>query len=242
MATKQQLEALEMEVKAELYKMAAAEKSIHEPITDGVVNINRYLASSPKMLWILKEPYDEPDGKPGGGWSVTSCLIPKLIANHQIGGSPTYRKMAYVTFSVFNDFDPYSDIPNASNDSKVGESLKNIAYINISKMPGKSASDPATIASYYQRNRALLKKQIDTINPDIVIAGNILHLFYEDFGFTRQDLTETGLSEFCRWKGRLYINAYHPCYWGCKEERYVNNLVAIVKAHNPVLSPTNRKS
>ena len=238
MDNKAQLKALEKEVKDQLYALAEADKSIHGPITDGIVDIDCYLSSSPKMLWILKEPYDEPDGKPGGWWSVTSDLIPKLIANHQIGGSPTYRKMAYVTFSVFNNFVPYSGIHRASDDPKVGESLKNIAYINVSKFPGKSSSVSAPIESYYRRNRELLKKQVATINPDVVIAGllagNILRLFYEDFGFTHQDLQKAENAEFCRRNGRLYINAYHPAN-RYDEECYVNVLTAIIKEHSPVL-------
>jgi hypothetical protein len=242
---KEQLEALENEVNAELYNMAAAEKSIHEPITDGVVDIHRYLASSPKILWILKEPWEDlKDGEAGGGWSLTNDLIPSLITKNQIGGIPTYRKMAYVTFSVFNNFTVYSGIPYANEDPKVGESLKNIAYINVSKFPGKSSSNPATIEFYHRRNRDLLKKQVATINPDIVIAGNILHLFYEDFGFARQDLTSAGTSEFCLRNGRLYINAYHPSYWACDEATYVIDLVVIIKTHSPTLpvAIVNRQS
>ena len=44
-----------------------------EPIYDGVVDAGGYLASKPKVMWILKEPYDDFDaeGKPsGGGWTM----------------------------------------------------------------------------------------------------------------------------------------------------------------------------
>ena len=43
-----------------------------EPIYDGVVDAEAYLATQPKVLWILKEPYDDFDaeGMPeGGGWT-----------------------------------------------------------------------------------------------------------------------------------------------------------------------------
>ena len=44
-----------------------------EPIYDGVVDAEAYLASKPKIMWILKEPYDDFDAKgtpQGGGWTM----------------------------------------------------------------------------------------------------------------------------------------------------------------------------
>ena len=43
-----------------------------EPLIDGVSNIEGYCKSSPRIMWILKQPYDDmKDGKPfGGGWEV----------------------------------------------------------------------------------------------------------------------------------------------------------------------------
>jgi hypothetical protein len=44
------------------------------PIHDGVADLEGYLASSPRIMWILKEPYDDfnENGEPvGGGWSYT---------------------------------------------------------------------------------------------------------------------------------------------------------------------------
>ena len=111
--SKERLEALETEVNAELKKMAESEGSRHDPITDGVVDIDRYLASSPKMLWILKEPWEKlEEGEGGGGWSVTQ----DLIAKGRIGNRGTYAPMAYVTYSVFNNYAPYDDIPYVTND------------------------------------------------------------------------------------------------------------------------------
>jgi hypothetical protein len=236
--SKRQLEALEQEMKAELYAMAASEKSIHDPITDGVVDIDRYLSSSPRMLWILKEPWEAlKDGEGSGGWSLTQNLIPELISERKIGGIPTYRKMAYVTYSVLNNFATYSDIPYATVDPRVGESLKSIAYINVKKFPGKTTSSAANIASYYRRNREVLKKQIATINPEIVITGNIIHLFYDDFSLRAQDLQSEGSVDFWCQGGRLYVNAYHPGYWGCKEQTYVDDLVAVIRSHRPSIQP-----
>ncbi len=47
-----------------------------EPIYNGEVDAEAYLATKPKVMWILKEPYDDFDaeGMPaGGGWTMR-CL------------------------------------------------------------------------------------------------------------------------------------------------------------------------
>jgi hypothetical protein len=207
------------------------------PIYDGIVDIDRYLSVSPKILWILKEPYDDfdKDGKPcGGSWSITEDVF---ACAEKSGNKPPFATIAYVTYSVFNNFVKYSEMDYVTEDPRIWEALKNIAYINVNKFPGKKRSDSEIIASYYQKNRELLKNQIDAINPDIVIAGNILYLFYEDFDLTKLDLKSGGpgkSAEFCQKDGRLFINAYHPSYWGIKPSKYVDDLVAIIKEHSLV--------
>jgi hypothetical protein len=229
---KEQLEALEREVKAELETMAKAEGSIHEPITDGVVDENRYLAASPRMLWILKEPWDPiKEGEAGGGWSVTKGLIPRKLTEETIGDSRLYARMAYISYSALNNYPKLEDIPKVSRDPKVGESLRAIAYINVNKAPGKTNSYKPHIERCYRRNKDILKRQIDTINPAIVIAGNILYLFYEALGLKAEDLVSEGSVEWCKKDGRLYINAYHPSYWRIGSAKYVDDLVAVIKNH-----------
>jgi hypothetical protein len=210
------------------------------PIYDGIVDIDRYLSVSPKILWILKEPYDDfdKDGKPcGGSWSITEDVFACAAKS---GNKPPFAPIAYVTYSVFNNFVKYSEMDYVTEDPRIWEALKNIAYINVNKFPGKKCSDSEIIASYYQKNRELLKKQIEAINPDIVIAGNILYLFYEDFDLIKLDLKSGGpdkSAEFCQKNGRLFINAYHPSYRGSKQ-KYVDDLVAIIKEHSPVNQST----
>src|ERR1700733_7592250 len=128
--SKERLDLLENAVKAELYKMAAFERLIHghshDPITDGVIDIDRYLSSSPKMLWILKEPWDDvKDGKTSGGWSVTQ-LVEDKIDDGQIGNKGLYARMANVTYSVFNDYAGWKDIDWVTDDPMVGETLRSI--------------------------------------------------------------------------------------------------------------------
>jgi hypothetical protein len=244
---KEEIQAAEAEVDSLLDKMSADDKtsgfSIHDPIYDGVVDVDFYLDSHPKILWILKEPWEPlAENEAGGGWSLTKHLIPKRITEQNVVGIPTYRKMAYVSFAVFDGFKNFSDFHSVRKSPQVGESLKKIAYINVKKYPGKSVSYYDDIEFHCRRNHDLLQMQIAALKPDVIIAGAILHLFYNDFGITRQDLTSAGTCAFISRNGRLYINAYHPSYWGCDDATYVDDVVTVIKNHCPQSSIANLNS
>src|SRR4051812_26433466 len=131
--TRQQVEAFEKEINAALYQRARDENSLHDPITDGLIDIDRYLASSPKILWLLKEPWEDlAEGEPGGDWSIPEYLFGK----GKIGNKGTWTRMAYVSFSIFNGFCDYSTIKYATEDPRVQDSLRHVGYINVKKFPG----------------------------------------------------------------------------------------------------------
>jgi hypothetical protein len=231
---REQLEALESEINAELNLQATPAA---DPITDGVVDINRYLAARPKMLWILKEPYDDfVDGAPvGGGWSVTK----DLLAKGKVGNRGTYAPMAYITYSVFNGFPKYNQISYVTHDPRVADAMKDIAYINVKKLPGHQTSRGTDFASIYRQNQPILCKQIQGINPDIIIGGRVLPLFMKDLGLCQADFTTSGSAGYCVRDQRLYISAYHPAQWSAVAKAdYVDDIVSIIKAHSPVLPLT----
>ena len=230
MPTKQQLENLESEVNAELKLQATAAA---DPITDGVVDNDRYLAACPKILWILKEPYDDCiNGVPaGGGWSVTK----DLLAKGRVGNKGTYAPMAYITYSVFNGFPKYNEISYVTENPQVADSLKNIAYINVNKMPALQTSGGTDFASIYRQNQLILRKQIEGMKPDIIIGGRVLPLFLKDFGLCQADFISGGSAGYCVRNQRLYISAYHPGQWSAvAKEVYVDDIVSIIKNHSSV--------
>ena len=58
------------EIEELIYKNYVDEHGLCEPIVDGIVDLEMYLQSKFKILWILKEPHDDvKDKRPsGGGW------------------------------------------------------------------------------------------------------------------------------------------------------------------------------
>jgi hypothetical protein len=233
---KQQLEKLEAEVNAELYEMAKLTNPNVEPITDGVVDIDLYLASQPKILWILKEPFDDfENGTPcGGGWSMTK----HVLAAGKFGNKPPFAPIAYIAYSVFNDFLPYQKIEYVTENPLVKAAVKRIAYINVNKMPALSTSGGTDFAGLYAHNRSRLLKQISTMQPDILIFGSTIGLFLDDLDLKWGDLNPVGSLKFCVKARQLFIDAYHPSQWSrVSPADYVNEIVSVIKTHSPALPP-----
>ena len=52
-----------------------------EPLPDGVADIEGYCKSSPRIMWILKQPYDDmKDGKPFGGCLLYTLTLPTICS------------------------------------------------------------------------------------------------------------------------------------------------------------------
>lgn len=225
--------ALEREVNAELEKRAEAERAqcLHKnwPISDGVVDEALYLTTTPKMLWILKEPWEVDEGEGAGDWSLTKDAIPRMLKEGSIGDKRIFANMAWVTYSVLNGFQTWQQMPCVSNEPKVGESLRRIAYINVSKLPGQKVTRMPKLRACYERNKAMLLRQVETIAPDVIIGGYTLHFFFNDFGLTRADFTQgSERVSVCHKNGRLHVDAYHPaCRFG--SEKYVDGIVTAIK-------------
>jgi len=228
---KRELEALENDVKAELRSSAT---SIADPITDGVVDVDLYLASSPKMLWILKEPVDDVvNGVPsGGGWSMAK----DILAVGKFGNKPPFAPIAYVAYSVFNGFKKWGDIDYVTKNPAVKAAVKHIAHININKMPALPTSGGTDFGRIYSQNRNLLLRQIYTLSPDILIFGSTIGFFLEDLGLKREEFKPIGSLKYCVKGQRLFIDAFHPSQWTqVSPIDYVDEIVATIKEQSPVL-------
>ncbi|MBR1435458.1 MAG: hypothetical protein IJ584_10145 [Bacteroidales bacterium] len=68
----QELMTKQAEIEEPIYQVPAINGLPNDAIADGVGDLTAYFSSSPKVAWILKEPYDETaDGiSRGGGWSI----------------------------------------------------------------------------------------------------------------------------------------------------------------------------
>jgi hypothetical protein len=206
------------------------------PILDGVFDPEKYLSAKYKILWILKEPYDEfdDDGAPfGGGWHLKDAILPKQKFQEFTGGRKTFEPMIYASWGILNNFCLWNDMNDVSKDPTMLEALKSIAYINVKKLPGHKASYYKTINDAYAKHKDILLKQIEYINPDIVIGGATLGLFINDLGLSRKDIVRhNGLNYFIK-DNKIFIEAYHPAQrtssTGVTQEMYCNSIITAVQ-------------
>ncbi|MCX6227092.1 MAG: hypothetical protein NTV01_20475 [Bacteroidia bacterium] len=200
------------------------------PIYDGIINLSQYIDAKYKILWILKEPYDEREGGRafGGDWYLTELLNNIKIAEFK-GAIRTYKPMILTSYSILNGFCPFDEITWI--DSTVSDTLKSICYFNVKKLPGLTTSNPSVIKRAYNDNRDILLKQIQYYEPDIVIGGYTLNLFLHDLGIEPEQKIINCPGSFPHYiKGnKLYIDAYHPAS-RVVAKSYCENIIQIVQS------------
>lgn len=203
-----------------------------EPIVDGIVSIEKYLQSKFKILWILKEPYDdvENDLPSGGGWHFANDFLAPDGFYQRIGQSRgTWHPIIYATYGILNEFLPYNSMDYIRDNESMAEIVRNITFINVQKLPGFTRTyDYGRIWSAYNKNKNVLLKQIATYNPDIIIGGATLPLFFDDLGI-RDILKNNGSVDYAINDKKLFIHAYHPAQTQVTRDRYVDDIINTVK-------------
>ena len=203
-------------------------------IADGISDLNSYLSSYPKIAWILKEPYDEiKEGKPcGGGWPIPKDCFLKEGPWDVL----TWQRVIYVMHGLKHRL-RYEDMDNIRDTPEMGKVLRQIAWINLSKMPSKTFSNNNQVKEAYKQHwRDIVKKQINLYSPNIIVFCNTLQYCREDF-LDKDDKpikqyiynNKCLLNAFHK-NGQLLLDAYHPGFRyikGIKDSvaKYVNSLI-----------------
>ena len=198
----------------------------YEPIYDGIYykDAGLYLNSKMRIMWVLKEPYDDEyeDGEPcGGGWNYFDCFEPEL--------SPwkirTWKNMIYTTYGILNGQNMI-DMFYIEDKPEMADVLKQIACINLSKMPGHTTTDNSLLPQYYETWKDILLDQIKLYAPQVIVFGNTFQFFKEDL-FKGSIITPKlidGITQLYIKDGIKYIDAYHP---QCRisRDKYVDSIV-----------------
>lgn len=202
-------------------------------ITDGIVDISKYLNSKFKILWILKEPHDK--GETSDGWDIRDLMKNYAIKNSTLNPDmkPTFTQIIYSTYSILNNFELWDEMPYIDDNLELIDILKSIALINIKKLPAGSVSNDNEIQKAYQKYKNVIIEQIKSYKPDIIICGNT-------FKFLRSDLMELFQlkePEFQNYPTDHYftdkvivLDVFHPAQRNsAKKDDYVNGIIEAVK-------------
>jgi hypothetical protein len=201
-------------------------------IYDGIVDIEQYYYTKPRILWILKEPYDDIDenNNPiGGGWSMIDCFLAKEDFFEKIGkANKTWYPIIYASYGILNNYKLWNKEEIITK--KMAEVIKKIAMINVQKVPAYTSSVNSTIEAAYHKNKDVLLEQIKVFNPDIIIGGFTLQYFRKALGI---DDKFNGIDNeyfgYCLDNSKLYIDTYHPAQMIVSQEVYVNEIIKVAK-------------
>jgi hypothetical protein len=109
--------------------------------------------------------------------------------------------------------------------------IQQISLVNTLKLPAPMLTKTSheQLISEFSKYKDINIKQIEMLNPDVIIAGNVLYLYKEELGLDEQDRSIKGSTHFFSKDGRLYIDAYHPAQRTIKRQVYVDEIISIVK-------------
>ena len=234
--TSDELEQKEKEIQAEIDVFAEKNHLSAEnlfPIYDGIYSVEKYLSAPLRLMWVLKEPYDDIDDKGnacGGGWSITKDLFKNPI--DYAGGNLTARMITRLSYCLLSEA-KFEQTKDFTTSPQILNSLQSIAYCNISKMPAGTTTDDSTLPAKYELWKEILMKQLKTYSPDVVIFGSTFNYFVNDlFGGNYPEMRyKFGMAKGFVKEGQLLVSAYHPRFPKNEEnqDNYASEILKVVK-------------
>lgn len=200
-------------------------------ICDGVHSPELYFANPMRIAWMLKEPYDDEDGK-GGGRSLLKMFDHEdQYAKFSEGHRTTWHPIIYVTYALKNGFLKYDDMKYIRDDHSMIEVLKSTAFINAQKLPSKNVTKTNfnDLHESLEKYHDLLIRQINLIDPNVLIFANTFNVYRNYLGLQEITPIQHGTINYLFHEGKLYIDAYHPAQRTVKGFRYTDDIVAVVE-------------
>ncbi len=169
-------------------------------VTDGPVNVTRYIQARPRIVWVLREV-----NFPGAsGWDLSQYLDCDLETYSR--WQSTYGLVAKVSHALLQQ--PHAtELPQNATD--VRDAIRDVAVINVSKVGGGSRAQGRDLRERALRYEKLVALQLDALAPDIVIAGGTFSLvpaFRQQFSKDAM----AGPIRAAKWRDSWLVNMYHP--------------------------------
>ncbi|MBU1082517.1 MAG: hypothetical protein KKB59_18670 [Spirochaetes bacterium] len=199
-------------------------------IYDGIIDTVKYYTAKYRILWILKEPNDlelKNNIVVGGGWDLCDVIknISWLDQSKKKNGLTVFRRLSQCSNYILNT-NNYTE--NYSKE-EMWQSFKSTAYINIKKTPGGKNVSNYEIQKAYIECREILHKQIESINPQIIIGCNTLSYFSSYYEFDKKKKIQFNNLKLAK-KGyyinndKLFIDISHPLKHGISDMDYLNSI------------------
>ncbi len=189
---------------------------------DGPVNSTLWFEDKipVKILFLLKEAYgvaeektDIMDNAKRFNDSNTNKKISLLsYAFQQVIASDAFRDRTLTKETLFNEIDKVYDNKPSYASSEHEIAFSNIAVLEIKKTSGGAISNDREIIKHGQQYADLLKRQIELLQPDIIICGGPVTwkvLTEEIQPFNQESVASQG-EAIKTINNTIVVNAYHP--------------------------------
>ena len=176
-------------------------------VTDGVVDKDAYMASSPRLLFVLKEVNDPG----GGGWDLREflrnrgCDYTSTWANISRWIEGIRRLPQDIPWQELEEIDP----------KRRQRAFHSIAAVNLKKSPGGGSTDWKELWAAVNVDGPFLKRQLALYGADVVICCGTGECVQNLFGL-HGEFTQRGV--WCAGFGKGVLVSYlHPeaRTWDC---------------------------
>lgn len=140
-------------------------------VSDGIIDKNRWEKTERKILFILKEAYSDPT-------DPEDFDLCELIRDKWQGPKhPIWWNLSYWAYGIHNSNHLQTIRKPEKNNEKeralIKESLLSSAVLNIKKSSGNTQSNPDDLKHYVLNDGEFIKREIELINPSIIICGYV---------------------------------------------------------------------
>ncbi len=165
-------------------------------ISDGIIDELEYNRANKKILFIAKEA-----NSPNQSEGDFRTWWPEGVRDNF-----SYRLCEW-TYGILNDFPPMNRI-----ESDKATYIKKIAFMNLKKIGGGNTVNYKTLTQVVAQEAPFIKKQIDIINPNVIVGGIGEQKYWEDI-FSGIQFVDSGYNiKIAKYDEYKIIHFYHPSY------------------------------
>lgn len=215
-------EYLQIKIKEIDSEISQIEFNGRKAIYDGIVNLDEYINSEIKIMWILKEVHSVGDN---GEWDLRKalkCLKNETKTAMKEGWTGTFNPIVYITYGILNKI-YWEDIPNTWDSPEIIDILNKICFVNVKKVSGLSVAIHQELLDFHEKYNHILHKQVEAYEPDVIICGNTLEIF--DFFGNNYEEEKVEKMIFYSSSKHIIVDAYHPYNRIIKQQVYCDTII-----------------
>ena len=195
-------------------------KSINEkPVLDGIISPEDYINSTLKCLWLLREPtIDHAD-------NIRSDINRRLDKG-ELKKNKYFDPMRHLIYSIDNNYIKNEDIKNTDYSSNL---LKQIAFVNCSKIRGGSKLNWPIWRKNYDLFKDIVFKQIQIANPNIIICVGTIEFLNKNGYLKDAEKKVKSYRHYYLKENSIIFDCYHLAQRKITQNSYVNDIISVLK-------------